>query len=118
MRIDGTDFVDTDLRPSPAPAPRPTPGGLGPAGRAPTREELDSQLTATQQELTRLREAQEQLERAKAAVEEMRRRRSEFHTGRDEMLQGLIRGVGRSHWIELIGAHSGPLAIIDLSVLH
>jgi hypothetical protein len=26
--------------------------------------------------------------------------------------------VGRSHWIELIGAHSGPLAIIDLSVLH
>jgi hypothetical protein len=94
MRIDGTDFVDTDLRPSPAPAPRPTPGGSGPVGRAPTREELDSQLTATQQELTRLREAQEQLERAKAAVEEMRRRRSEFHTGREEMLQGLIRGVG------------------------
>jgi hypothetical protein len=55
---------------------------------------LDGQLTATQQELTRLREAQEQLERAKAAVEEMRRRRSEFHTGREEMLQGLIRGVG------------------------
>jgi hypothetical protein len=26
--------------------------------------------------------------------------------------------VGRSHRIELIGAHSGPLAIIDLSVLH
>jgi len=30
----------------------------------------------------------------------------------------LISGVGQAHWIELIGAHSGPLAIIDLSVLH
>jgi hypothetical protein len=35
-----------------------------------------------------------------------------------ESKRRLIRGVGRSHWIKLIGAHSGPLAIIDLSVLH
>lgn len=35
-----------------------------------------------------------------------------------ESKRRLISGVGRSHWIELIGAHSGPLAIIDLSVLH
>ena len=48
----------------------------GATGRAPTREELDSQLTATQQDLAKLREAQEQLERAKAAIEEMRRRRA------------------------------------------
>lgn len=95
MRIDGTDFVDTDLRPAATPAVRPATGSPSPAaGRAPTREELDNQLTVTQQELARLREAQEQLERAKAAVEEMRRRRSEFHTGREEMLQNLIRGVG------------------------
>ena len=65
----------------------------GATGRAPTREELDSQLTATQQDLAKLREAQEQLERAKAAIEEMRRRRGEFHTGREEMLQNLLRGV-------------------------
>ena len=65
----------------------------GGTGRAPTREELDSQLTATQQDLAKLREAQEQLERAKAAIEEMRRRRGEFHTGREEMLQNLLRGV-------------------------
>ena len=96
MALDGTDFVDTDLR---------TPGGSSPrlatagqsvssaAGRAPTREELDSQLTATQQDLAKLREAQEQLERAKAAIEEMRRRRAEFQTGREEMLQNLLRGV-------------------------
>ena len=36
----------------------------------------------------------------------------------DREKRRLISGVGRSHWIELIGAHSGPLAIIDLSVLH
>jgi len=96
MALDGTDFVDTDLR---------TPGGSSPrlatagqsvsavSGRAPTREELDSQLTATQQDLAKLREAQEQLERAKAAIEEMRRRRGEFQTGREEMLQNLLRGV-------------------------
>lgn len=97
MRIEGTDFVDTDLRPSSGPPQRPSSPAFpaaAAAGRAPTREELDGQLTANQQELARLREAQEQLERAKAAVEEMRRRRAEFHTGREEMLQSLIRGVG------------------------
>ena len=50
-------------------------------------------MTATQQDLAKLREAQEQLERAKAAIEEMRRRRGEFQTGREEMLQNLLRGV-------------------------
>ena len=96
MALDGTDFVDTDLRTSGGSSPRlatasqSMPGGTG---RAPTREELDSQLTATQQDLAKLREAQEQLERAKAAIEEMRRRRGEFHTGREEMLQNLLRGV-------------------------
>jgi len=96
MALDGTDFVDTDLRTSGGSSPRlatASPSMSGATGRAPTREELDSQLTATQQDLAKLREAQEQLERAKAAIEEMRRRRGEFHTGREEMLQNLLRGV-------------------------
>ena len=96
MALDGTDFVDTDLRTSGGSSPRlatASPSMSGGTGRAPTREELDSQLTATQQDLAKLREAQEQLERAKAAIEEMRRRRGEFHTGREEMLQNLLRGV-------------------------
>jgi len=99
MALDGTDFVDTDLRTPGGSSPRlATAGQAGAAGatvsgRAPTREELDSQLTATQQDLAKLREAQEQLERAKAAIEEMRRRRAEFQTGREEMLQNLLRGV-------------------------
>jgi hypothetical protein len=71
MALDGTDFVDTDLRTSGGSSPRlatasqSMPGGTG---RAPTREELDSQLTATQQDLAKLREAQEQLERALLAL--------------------------------------------------
>jgi len=96
MALDGTDFVDTDLRTSGGSSPRLAtagPAGAPVTGRAPTREELDSQLTATQQDLAKLREAQEQLERAKAAIEEMRRRRGEFQTGREEMLQSLLRGV-------------------------
>jgi hypothetical protein len=96
MALDGTDFVDTDLRTSGGSSPRlatASPSMSGGPGRAPTREELDSQLTAPQQDLAKLREAQEQLERAKAAIEEMRRRRGEFHTGREEMLQNLLRGV-------------------------
>jgi septal ring factor EnvC (AmiA/AmiB activator) len=84
MALDGTDFVDTDYG-----ATRPAPGG-----RAPSREELDAQLTGTQQQLAKLREAQEQLERTRAAVEEMRRRRAEFSNGRAEMLQSLTRGLG------------------------
>ena len=96
MALDGTDFVDTDLRTSGGSSPRlatASPSMSGATGRAPTREELDSQLTATQQDLAKLREAQEQLERAKAAIEEMRRRRGEWHTGREEMMQKLLRGV-------------------------
>jgi hypothetical protein len=84
MALDGTDFVDTDLRTSGGSSPRLATAGQSVSmatGRAPTREELDSQLTATQQDLAKLREAQEQLERAKAAIEEMRRRRGEC--GRD-----------------------------------
>ncbi len=105
MPIEGTDFVDTDLRQpggySPRPATPASPAAASQAGRAPTREELDGQLTATQQEITRLKEAQEQLERAKAAVEEMRRRRAEYHNGRDEMLQNLPRAVGLLEQAEL-----------------
>lgn len=84
MAFDGTDFVDADYS---------APKSSTPAGRAPTREELDAQLTGTQQQLAKLREAQEQLERARAAVEEMRRRRSEFSAGRTEMLKSLTRGT-------------------------
>ena len=62
--------------------------------RPPTREELDSRVTETQQRLMELKRAQEGLERERAALEEARRRRTEFQTGREEILQSLTRGVG------------------------
>ncbi len=92
MAFEGTDFEDTDYS-------KPRPSGV--TGRAPTREELDSQLTGTQQHLAKLRETQEQLERARIALEEMRRRRSEFSAGLAEMRQQLTRGEGLLQKAEL-----------------
>ncbi len=92
MAFEGTDFEDTDYA---KPRASATPG------RAPTREELDSQLTGTQQQLAKLRETQEQLERARVALEEMRRRRAEFSAGLTDMRQQLTRGEGLLQKAEL-----------------
>ena len=97
MPFDDTEFVDREFPPAPAPGPSLArqQGGLAPGpSRAPSREDLDAQVTSTQQQLAKLREAQEQLERAKAELEEMRRRRAEFHGGRAEMQDQLTRAVG------------------------
>lgn len=85
MAFDGTDFVDTDYS---------SPRSASPGPRAPSREDLDAQLTGTQQQLAKLKEAQDQLERTRAAVEEMRRRHADFTAGRGETLQSLTRGIG------------------------
>jgi len=90
--FDETDFVDDDFH-----AARKSPFAGSPSGgtgRPPTREELDSRVSETQQRLTELKRAQEELERERAGLEEARRRRTEFQTGREEMLQNLTRGVG------------------------
>src|SRR6266542_5320895 len=90
--FDETDFVDDDFH-----AAQKSPfaaSSTGGPGRPPTREELDSRVTETQQRLTELKRAQEELQRERAALEEARRRRVEFQTGREEMLQSLTRGIG------------------------
>lgn len=90
--FDETDFVDDDFH-----AARKSPfagSASGGTGRPPTREELDSRVGETQQRLLELKRAQEELERERAGLEEARRRRTEFQTGREEMLQNLTRGVG------------------------
>ncbi|HYT61129.1 MAG TPA: hypothetical protein VEL06_13220 [Haliangiales bacterium] len=90
--FDETDFVDDDFH-----AAQKSPfaaSSTGGPGRPPTREELDSRVTETQQRLTELKRAQEELERERTALEEARRRRTEFQTGREEMVQSLTRGVG------------------------
>ena len=109
VAFEGTDFEDTDYG-----ATKPRAG----AGRAPTREELDAQLTGTQQQLAKLRETQEQLERARASLEEMRRRRTEFALGLTEMRQQLTRGVGLLEKAELNARRDAEQLERSLSGLH
>jgi len=90
--FDPADFVDDDFQ------TRKTQSAAASASgqpvRAPTREEVDSRVTDTQQKLMELKRAQEQLERERASLEETRRRQSEFQTGRQEMIHNLTRGLG------------------------
>jgi chromosome segregation ATPase len=86
---DATEFIDGDFQTMPSPG-----SAAVPLVRAPTREEVDSRVTETQQKLVELRRAQEELERERAALEETRRRQLEFQTSRQEMIQNLTRGVG------------------------
>ena len=90
---DATEFVDGDLQTHRSP-PSATPAGAGPLQRAPTREEVAADLAKKQQELATIVRAKEEKERERAALEETRRRQTEFHTGREETIQNLTRGVG------------------------
>jgi hypothetical protein len=99
--LDDTDFIDRDLlarqaaRPAATLAPPPpmNPPTPPPAGRPPTREELESHLTAKHQQLAELKARQEAIECERVALEEARRRQAEFETGRPEMIQHLTRGL-------------------------
>jgi hypothetical protein len=89
---DESDFVDRDFQLAQKSAWGSAPGSGGP--RPPTREELENKVHETQQRLEELRRVQGELERERVALEEARRRRTEFHLGREEMLQHLTRGIG------------------------
>jgi hypothetical protein len=84
--FDASEFVDRDFQGRTAPE--------GAALRAPTREEVDSKVAEAHQKLAELRRVQEELERERNALEESRRRQAEFHTGREEMIHNLTRGLG------------------------
>jgi chromosome segregation ATPase len=64
------------------------------ASRAPSREEVESQVGDLHNKLTELKRAQTELERERASLEETRRRQQEFTTGRDETIHNLTRGIG------------------------
>ncbi len=94
--FDASEFVDSDFQSA-------HQGGYAAAAgqqaatassRAPTREEVESKVTEMQHKLTELKQAQQELERERTALEEMRRRQAEFSTGREEMFQHLMRGIG------------------------
>jgi hypothetical protein len=99
--LDDSDFIDRDFLASQTARPAATlappvpmmPSSQPPAGRPPTREELESHLTAKHQQLAELRARQEAIERERVALEESRRRQAEFDTGRPEIAQQLTRGI-------------------------
>jgi hypothetical protein len=86
--FDPADFVDDDFQ------ARKAQAASGVSSRAPTREEVDTRVSDTQQKLLELKRAQEELERERSALEETRRRQMEFQTGRHEMIHNLTRGLG------------------------
>jgi hypothetical protein len=90
---DATEFVDGDLQTPKSPFSA-TPAGARQPQRAPTREEVAADLAKKQQELAAIIREKEEKERERAALEETRRRQMEFHTGREETIQNLTRGVG------------------------
>ena len=77
------------------------PGRASFPNRPPTREELEAQVSEKQIRLAELKRAQEELERERAGLEDLRRRQTEFQTGRVEMVQHLVRGVGLLEETEL-----------------
>src|SRR5262249_1461336 len=114
--FDATEFIDGDFEARPS-THAPAASAAAQLPRAPTREEVDSRVTETQQKLAELRRAQEELERERAALEETRRRQLEFHTGRQEMIQNLTRGVGLLEEAEFTArrdAEQMSKALVDL----
>ena len=97
------EFVDSDFQSAHQSGyTTAAPGATAPRlNRPPTREELEAQVGEKQIRLAELKRAQEELERERAGLEELRRRQMEFQTGREEMLQHLVRGVGLLEEAEL-----------------
>jgi chromosome segregation ATPase len=82
--FDASEFVDDDFQTA-----RKSSGTT-----APSREEVDTKVSEMHQKLAELKRTQQDLERERASLEDIRRRQLEFTTGRQEMIQSLIRGVG------------------------
>jgi len=114
--FDATEFVDGDLQAHKSPFSA-TPAGAGLPQRAPTPEEVAAELAKKQQELAAIIREKEEKERERAALEETRRRQMEFHTGREETIQVLTRGVGLLEEAEFSArrdAEQMAKALIDL----
>lgn len=98
--FDESDFVDTEYQ-AERKAQAFAPAAPATASRPPSREELESKVHETQRRLEELKRVQSDLERERSLLEEARRRRTEYQTGREEMIQHLTRGVGLMEEAEL-----------------
>ena len=106
-----SDFVDSDFHASPKTSHHLSSGlaaaSTSGSNRPPTRDELSAQVSETQQKLVELKRIQEELEQKRVALEEERRRQVEFHTGRQEMIHHLTRGLGLLEEAEFAARRDG-----------
>ena len=116
-KLDESDFVDRDLEATKE-SGAAAPGTDEPVADAPpSREELTSRVTETQQKLAELKRMQEELERERSEVEEARKRRTELATGREEMVQHLTRGIGLLEEAELSSGRTAEQLAMTVSDL-
>ena len=87
---DATEFIDGDFETHKTAQSVASPGAK--TNRA--GEEAEAELTKLLQQREEMKREQEELHRKIAAREETRRRQIECRTGRQEVVQNLIRGVG------------------------
>ena len=116
-KLDESDFVDRDLEATLG-ADAPSPGADDSSADAPpSREELTSRVTETQQKLAELKRMQEEIERESNELQEARKRRIELTTGREEMVQHLTRGIGLLEEAELSSGRTAEQLAMTVSDL-
>ena len=116
-KLDESDFVDRDLEATQE-SGAPSPGADDSSADAPpSREELTSRVTETQQKLAELKRMQEEIERESNELQEARKRRIELTTGREEMVQHLTRGIGLLEEAELSSGRAAEQLSMTVSDL-
>ena len=116
-KLDESDFVDRDLEATQE-SGAPSPGADDSSADAPpSREELTSRVTETQQKLAELKRMQEEIERESNELQEARKRRIELTTGREEMVQHLTRGIGLLEEAELSSGRTAEQLAMTVSDL-
>lgn len=116
-KLDESDFVDRDLEATQG-SDAPSPGADDSSADAPpSREELTSRVTETQQKLAELKRMQEEIERESNELQEARKRRIELTTGREEMVQHLTRGIGLLEEAELSSGRTAEQLAMTVSDL-
>ncbi len=116
-KLDESDFVDRDLEATQE-SGAPSPGADDSSADAPpSREELTSRVTETQQKLAELKRMQEEIERESNELQEARKRRIELTTGREEMVQHLTRGIGLFEEAELSSGRTAEQLAMTVSDL-
>ena len=116
-KLDESDFVDRELEATQESGAPSSGADDSSADAPPSREELTSRVTETQQKLAELKRMQEEIERESNELQEARKRRIELTTGREEMVQHLTRGIGLLEEAELSSGRTAEQLAMTVSDL-